>query len=279
MQLFDYHTQTLEHRAGAVPCIAETLDAAVRAGLEAICLTDHFPLPPGWTDPTPDKDCAMPLAQYSDYRAAVKKLVVNYQDKITVCQGAEVDWIDARQSWIKQQLSQQSFDYLIGSVHFVEDQLIDFSLDLWGQAAQRFGGAKGLIQAYYRSVQHLAEAQIADTVGHLDLIKKFNTGALFSEEEPWYREMVTTTLGVVRTHGMAIEINTAGWEKICADAYPSAWIIKEAFARDIPITIGSDAHVPEKIGNRLSDAVNRAKEAGYRKLVRFEKRKRVEVTL
>jgi histidinol-phosphatase (PHP family) len=54
--------------------------------------------------------------------------------------------------------------------------------------------------------------------------------------------------------------------------------LKEAFALDIPITFGSDAHSVDQVGFGYEEAVTMAKAVGYKKAVTFEKRERKLIT-
>ena len=112
-----------------------------------------------------------------------------------------------------------------------------------------------------------------------DLVKKYNDGDLFSGDETWYREAVVNTLNAISRYGMSIEINTAGFDKKCHEAYPSLWILQEARAKSIPLTISSDGHVPEIIGKNLGSAVELAKAAGYDHLTEYERRQRIAVQI
>jgi histidinol-phosphatase (PHP family) len=71
-----------------------------------------------------------------------------------------------------------------------------------------------------------------------------------------------------------IELNTAGWHKPCADAYPSSGFLELACAAGVPLVISSDAHVPEEIGRDFARAIELAKAAGYRETQLFGQRRR-----
>lgn len=61
---------------------------------------------------------------------------------------------------------------------------------------------------------------------------------------------------------MAVELNTAGWHKKCAEQYPGIPILQELLRRGIPIVINSDAHHPDHLsrdwekGLRLLDKLS-----------------------
>ena len=78
-----------------------------------------------------------------------------------------------------------------------------------------------------------------------------------------------------RQVGAAIEISCAGLRKPCKEIYPSLEFLKLARSFDVPITLGSDAHVPQDVGRDLDKAIELAKAAGYTEFCRFKKRKKI----
>lgn len=280
---FDYHTQVLEHGIGKKLKINETVEAALDKGLSAICLTDHFPLPVDFEDPTNDI-----RVRYPEYIEKVLQAKEKYKGQIEVLLGAEFDWLEGYEEWIKNEARKYPFDYVIGSVHYLTGQIkngkrrnycIDYTEKEAKEALIYFGETQILVKKFYQEVVMCVESGLFDGIGHIDRIKVFNDGSLFSENEEWYRKSVKSVLDVIKSCGQVIEMNTSGWRHGCNSLYPSYWILEELKKRNIDITIGSDAHKPEDIGRDLDKAVVLAKKAGFGKLIRFIKRKKVEVKI
>lgn len=283
-KLFDYHTHTLEHGFNKSPQVERTIQAAINLGMSEICLTDHYPLPPDFVDPTEKQSCAIPLSLYPAYQDRIAKAKEQFGKKITILVGAEFDWLPTYQNWTREQLLTYPFDYTIGSVHFLgeientqgkRNFLIDYSEEEFRRGIEYFGGIRQLVEAYYRQIQAMAKSQLFDSVGHIDLVKKFNSGDLFSENEPWYRELVLETLDVMTGADMTLELNASGLDKKCNAPYPSLWILEESLKRNIPLTIGSDGHMPETIGRNLNRATDIARAAGYNSFIHFQQRRRI----
>lgn len=285
---FDYHTQALDHGLNKPIRVEETVETAIDRKLSAICLTDHFPLPNEFGDPTDEKDCTMNLSRYPIYLEKIRKAKQKFSDKIEILFGAEFDWLPNYQVWIRKQISTYQFDYIIGSVHFlgiIKDKnggrnfIIDYTKEEFKKGLSFYKNIQSLITKYYLEVQKMAKTKLFDSVGHFDLIKKYNDGTLFSYEEQWYKDLLLETLNVLTDTKIVLEINTAGWDKACKEQYPSLWILKEARKRNMKITMGSDAHVPENVGRNLDKAVKIAKLAGFKSLVRFKNRKKMEIKI
>ena len=61
--------------------------------------------------------------------------------------------------------------------------------------------------------------------------------------------------------------------------YPSKEFLRMARQLDIPITLGSDAHIPQDVGLNFNKAVALAHECGYDRICRFRQRNRDLVPL
>ena len=91
--------------------------------------------------------------------------------------------------------------------------------------------------------------------------------------------------GIVLSHdvklasGTAIEINTSGWHKACAEQYPARQFLEMMNDAGIPLVISSDAHAPGDVGRDFERATCLALDTGFTHTARFEKRKRTLVAL
>jgi len=152
--------------------------------------------------------------------------------------------------------------------------------EYWIENTKIFGSTQDYIKEYYKQIIKLVSSGIYDCVGHLDYIKLYNEKQdLFLEESGWYKKEVIEVLDLIKEKNMAIEINAGGIRK-CKTPFPSLWIIKEAKKRNIPLTIGLDAHFKEHFDNEMvKKLIDIAKEAGYKSVVRFKNRKIIEMKI
>ena len=111
----DYHTHTpLCHHAVGEP--EAFVDAALEAGLTEYGISDHAP-----QVPEPFDDWRMDLAQLPDYFAWIARARAHAGGRIPIRAGMECDWLDGCEPWIAELASRYEWDYLIGSVHYLED--------------------------------------------------------------------------------------------------------------------------------------------------------------
>ena len=67
-----------------------------------------------------------------------------------------------------------------------------------------------------------------------------------------------------RDTGRRVELSTAGWRKGVGDYYPSRGLLERFCHAGVPITVGSDAHVPADMCEGIRDAYAHAWSVGYR---------------
>src|SRR5690606_30109097 len=93
--------------------------------------------------------------------------------------------------------------------------------------------------------------------------------------EPWWRAVVQ---GAARA-GCAVEVSTAGLTKPVGEIYPALDFLVLFREAGVPITLASDAHEPEYVGRDGERAVEWARKAGYREVVRFSRRRPIPAAL
>jgi len=263
--LINYHSHTNWSDGRAT--LGEMIAGARAAGLAEFGISDHYaPFPDGR-----QVDWALPPAFLPEYVARVLAAKEAETSGLIVRLGIEIDFFPETIEQAKDTLAHYPFDYLIGSVHFVKPGPrffpIDFDASYWEALSPE--EVNDIWRLYWLRVRALAESCCCDFIGHLDLPKKYGylpTADLAAE--------ANAALDAIAAAGLAIEINTAGWQKPIGEAYPSLCLLRAARDRDISLLINSDAHTPADAATGYPRAFAIAREAGYAKLVRYERRQR-----
>ena len=126
-----------------------------------------------------------------------------------------------------------------------------------------------LYEQYYATIRSLILSGLYDIVGHIDLIKKFGH---YPSCDPtmWHKKIIRS----LRQTGCVVELNTNGLNKPCAEFYPDTDFLHKCFHANIPITLGSDAHEANQIGQYFGKAKELLKSIGYRKIATFDRRRK-----
>jgi len=264
--LIDYHTHNYlcKHATGT---LEEYVQHAIKIGLDEIGLSDHTPMPGNW-----DLAVRMTEDQYwSEYQPTVLTLQEKYKEQITIKFALEGDFLPGSEQWVKEFNAKSDFDYVIGSVHY---------LDTWGFDDPHFVANYDLkdineiYTQYYDHIKRSAQCGLFDIIGHCDLVKKFGHRPTKNMEE-----ILRETFKVVKQSGMAVEINTSGLRKPVKEMYPSESILKILSEYDIPLTLGSDAHSPTDVGRDFDLAKAFIHKYGKGKVSIFTKRVRSEAQI
>ncbi len=240
--------------------LAELIQYCQEHQIDELGIADHLTLHP--TDE--HIPWAMPTQHYDEYVDAVKSC--QDLESPTIRLGVEVDWFPEQHDVIDNALARHPFDYVLGSVHFVDNHNIDKNAAFWETRSQNDRNDIG--RKYWTLIQSMAESNLFDIVAHADLYKKFAIGPRDIDN---CQEM-NNALDAIAKHGLVVELNTSGWHKPAKDAYPSLTILKACRKRDIPVTISADAHLASHLCRDFDHAAKRLKEAGYTNICRFEKR-------
>jgi histidinol-phosphatase (PHP family) len=247
----DYHMHTF--LSDGKDTHEDMVASAAYKSISEIGFTDHLSVKPiGW---------AMDLSMIPLMIEKVNALKQN-SNNVLVKLGAEIDYVPGLEKEIAELIKSIPFDYTIGSVHFINDWNFDTDIRPYDQI-----NIDKFYTDYFKLVQQSAKSGLFDVIGHCDLAKKFSYYPSFRLER-LYEE----TAKVFRKSGVVVELNTSGRIKPCAEFYPSAVFLEKLAKYKVPITLGSDAHVEQNIGQFFDEAISELKALGYKEIVKFTKR-------
>lgn len=247
--------------------ISEMTEAARKAGLDELGISDHFAIASdhrrfSW---------AIPVESLDDYVEEVLMAIRNTKD-LTVRLGVEVDYFPETLEESIKRLAPYPFDFIIGSVHFIDEFVIDLNAKPWEGLTQ--DQRDEIWRAYWHHLKHAAQSGYFDFIAHFDLPKKFG----FFPGIDLMKEALAA-LDAIAAADAAIEINCSGWDKPVQEAYPKLIYLQEARRRNIPLLINADAHSADNIIRNFDRARELAASAGYNELVRYDKRQRIPYPL
>jgi histidinol-phosphatase (PHP family) len=264
LNLVDYHMHTVRcgHAEGRME---EYAARAVEMGLREIGFSDHFPMLH-----REDTTLSMGLDELPLYVREVEELRERFP-QLSIRLGIEVDYLPGYEARQSSMLAEHPFDYIMGSLHFV---------DGWGfDDPRNLDGYKGrdlleLWQRYFELLGDAAESGLFDVLAHPDLIKKFGF-----RPEVDVSNLYRTCLDRVADAGVAVEVSTAGLRKPVGEIYPSEEFLRLCYERGIAVTLGSDAHHPREVGDRFEEALRLLRRVGYEEAAVFDARHKAYLAL
>lgn len=255
--MFDYHLHTKVSFDG-ISTATEMARAAQKAGLQEICFTDHYDFN---SDPTQKPE----LFTMESYSAAYDSLAV---PGLTIRHGVEFGLTTWNQQHLEDLLKMRNFDFVLGSVHFVDGH-DPYEAVYWNDIS-----ADEAFRKYLLGVLECVKVHHNfDVLGHLTYVCKAVHNPTH-EPVPYkdYQDVADEIMKVLVAKGIGMEINTSGVGRV-KEFLPSADYLRryKELGGEI-ITIGSDAHDVSRVGEYVPEALEIVKDIfGY--VCTFEKRK------
>ena len=313
--IVDYHMhlrapdESLDH---TVEGVERFVEVARERGVDEIGFSEHVyyfrQTQEFWDVPYQRERCVYDLDRYCD--AVVEAKVRGLPVKL----GLEVDWVPGREDAFRRVLEPYPWDFLLGSIHFIDGLGIDGEPRLVAEI-----GPAEAQRRYFEELEALANSGLADVLAHPDLIKFFGDRvdrdwaelvarldgegidespgiwATHSVEDVWLRyfaalaELAPFVDALAHPdlpkifgrrppdpaafypslEGVALEISTGGLRKPVGELYPDRALLELG----LPITLASDAHVPQHVGEDFDRALELARSVGYETVTVFEGRR------
>ena len=276
----DYHVHTEFSDDSNYP-MEQVIKDAITKEFDELCFTDHvdYGIKKDWDESgemiyrkggagEPDQ---MPVANvdYPVYYKTFQKMKELYQDKISLKFGLEFGMQAHTVEKYEKLFSRYPFDFIILSVHEIEDK------EFWDQGFQNGMTQQEYNERYYEEMLYLVQNyHNYSLLGHMDLITRYDKAGVYPFEK--LKPILTKILKTVIADEKGIEVNTSSHRYGLKDLTPSRDILKlyKELGGKI-ITIGSDSHKPEHLGAFVDETKEELKALGFEQICTFDKMKPV----
>lgn len=262
MYLADYHT----HSRVSPDSQASILDlaaAAAEAGMDEICVTDHFE-PYEVRSVIPRKTFNWAAAP-AEYAAAAAQ----WDGPVKLRLGLELG--DATQdiSHSEQLLTgMPDFDFIIGSVHMLSEKFGRQDMAWIRELDENTCYAE--VEDYLKQALSMAQWGKFDVLGHLTLpLRYMNERRGFHITMDPYGDAIEAVLRALIANGCGIEINT---NRGSSPLPGEKWLKRYRALGGEIITLGSDAHRPSDVGKGIMEGQELLRACGFKRFCTFEKR-------
>lgn len=237
--MFDFHMHSIVsfdgHDSGRA--LAE---AGRKAGLKEICFTDHmdYVFAPG------EKDLTFDVA---DYNREYDGLEI---DGLKIRRGIEYGLYRHNQEQMRRDLSLRHYDFVLGSVHFVDD--LDVYFAPYWQGKTVFEAQRHFLEETLACVQANDDF---DVLAHLTFLHKGHACPV-KAPLPYadHAEVIDEILRTLAQKGKGLEMNTSGIDR-CGGFLPTVdYFLRFKELGGRIVTVGSDAHRTDRVGQYCSDA-------------------------
>lgn len=253
------HTTLCNHAYGTPD---EYAAKAGLRGLKGVIFTCHCPLPGGFA-----RSVRMAPEEFDTYVEMIAATRARWEDRVDVRLGLESDYYPGVEPWLEELHAREPLHHVLGSVHY---HMHDYRKLFYT------GDIFTYQQLYFDHVAQAAESGLFDTMAHPDLIKNESPKDWdFARIQP----DIERSLDRIAAAGVAMELNTSGLMKSLPEMNPGREMLTLMQARDIPVVIGADAHLPDRVGDHYIEALNLLANVGYHEVSFFLDRKRQAVSI
>lgn len=237
--MFDYHMHSRVSFDGHDTGVA-LAQAALAAGLKEICFTDHL-------DYDPLEQMGVLAFDTDAYNAEYDHLAV---EGLKIRRGMEFGMTHDNAALFKKDLQRRPFDFVLGSIHFVDD--LDVYFEQWWHGKSVLEAERRYLEATLDCVRIHEDF---DVLAHLTYIGKTQCHPAprcvpYAE----HRELIDEILKTLSQKGKGLEMNTSGVDR-CGGFLSTADYFRRfrELGGEI-VTIGSDAHRCNRVGQYSFDA-------------------------
>lgn len=233
--------------------------AALANNLDLIGFSEHSPRPAGYDYSHEYRDqLSAHLEDYVNQVTALKE----HPGDCAVLLGMEIDWLSNEREFVGNACRAFDFDYLIGSVHFLDHWGFDDGAEPWREASQE--QCDHWYGQYFHVWREMLGSGLFQIAAHPDLIKIYSRDQFHAWlDRPENLLLVRNCLVELRNSGMAMEISSAGLHKACQEIYPCPQIMKMAAELELPVSLASDAHCVEDVCYGFDALAGYAKSFGF----------------
>ena len=173
-------------------------------------------------------DCSIEEGKLKQYAFAIERVRGEFPE-LEIVHGLEADWYPGCSADLAE--TRDNATFLLGSIHYLQEKALDWDEDMriWEEL-----GANELWRLYAEEWCKAATSGLFDSMAQ-----------------------------AAREGKVHVEINTAGMTKDFADFYPQEPLLKRFFQAGVPLTVGSDAHHANRIGDNVHEAYRYARRIGY----------------
>ncbi|MCW4020164.1 MAG: histidinol-phosphatase HisJ family protein [Candidatus Bathyarchaeota archaeon] len=241
--LVDYHVHST-HSYDTRFSLFEMCKKATDIGVAEIGFSEHK-----------DFDPVHPSLEHFDYERYtmdINKARELFKGRLVIRKGIEVDYQNCFEDEIKEWLRGKKFDFIIGSVHFINHTIVN---DLF----KTNNDLRKIYATYFEEINGSIESGLFDVVGHLDVIRKYVDNTISGLKNLNYEENVRAILRKIKEKRIFLEINAKMFAMTDDRVYPMS--TRRIFEEYIEsggrlISVGSDAHSPRKIGNGIREVLD-----------------------
>jgi len=246
--------------------LEDLIKAYIKMGFHWVGITEHIP-PPNNTLRYQDEieaglDDHFLRQQFTRYFHKARSLQKKYQDDIQLFIGFESESYSGYISHVNSLIQAYQPDYVVGSVHHVDDINFDYSPEFYEKAVKQAGGIIPLYVRYFDIQFEMIQQLSPKVIGHFDVIRIFDPLYRKHLEIPEISKRIHRNLSLICSKQMILDYNLRSLLKGADEPYISNCILKVAQSMGISIVPGDDSHSLDTVGLNIETGIRLLQNVG-----------------
>lgn len=247
--------------------LEEIIQAYIKLGFTRVGITEHMPPVSDrflYPDEAKQGLTARDLYQkFTLYMAEVNRLKQVYKSSIRIHVGMETETYAGYLPHVKQLIHDFTPDYIVGSVHHVDDIGFDYSREEYEKALHHCGSHQALYLRYFDLQHEMITTLRPFVVGHFDLIRIHDDDYEQRLLSPKIQERILRNLHLIKDLGLVMDYNLRPLARGEKQPYLSHPLLKTIKALGIPVVPGDDSHGKDQAGGHVATAIRTLEDLGF----------------
>jgi len=203
------------------------------------------------------------LQRFSLYMQECRRLQEKYRPQIKIFAAIESETYSGYREFMPYLISTFQPDYVVGSVHFVDDLGFDYSKAQYDQTAEAAGGKDQLYCRYFDLQHEMIQFLKPSVVGHFDLIRIFDPGYKARLLQPEIMARIKRNLALIKELDLILDFNLRSLLKGADEPYISLVILQMAKDMGITVVPGDDSHGVNNVGLNMEKGIAILADLGF----------------
>jgi histidinol-phosphatase (PHP family) len=203
------------------------------------------------------------LRTFGKFMVECRRLQKKYSSKIEIFAAMEIETYSGYQEFIPFLINTYRPDYIVGSVHFVDDMGFDYSREQYDIAVETVGGRDELYCRYFDQQYTMIQLLKPAVVGHFDLIRIFDADYKKRLLRPEIMNRIKRNLNLIKELDLIMDFNLRALFKGADEPYISRVILEMAKELEISVVPGDDSHGLDNVANSMESGIAILEKLGF----------------
>ncbi|MDY0132588.1 MAG: histidinol-phosphatase [Desulforegulaceae bacterium] len=196
------------------------------------------------------------FSRFEAYILKIEQLKIKYKNKLKIFKGFEAESYSGYKRYIPALVKRFKPDYIIGSVHHLNDICFDLSPEAYSKTIDSCGTIIDFYNQYFDLQYEMLLNIRPQIAGHFDLVRIFDEDYEKNMKRDSVRKKISRNLKLVKDYDIIIDYNQRALKKKMKEPYPCRFILEEAIDLGIKIVPGDDSHSNADVGFKIKEATD-----------------------